>query len=222
MTQGRMGISGHSTLVKDYTSGAGAASYVQALAADLETDGLILTFNRLGSIPSIAGVRAWAAGYDLVPTRVLSGATGKANKVKFAVYPKASHAHAAPAFTGAALAAHQHALTGATFTGAALGNHQHDITTVAAGGGGTAMLTPAVAGPLEGGAQTNTNAVDAASGGTPAGTIGGSADAITAGTPAGTVAAIAANATTTGTATELTAAQNISGVTFYGEALGYA
>lgn len=40
------------------------------------------------------------------------------------------------------------------------GTHPHNITTVAAAGGGTAMLTPMVAGPLEGGAQVNTSAVD--------------------------------------------------------------
>lgn len=41
------------------------------------------------------------------------------------------------------------------------GTHPHNITTVAAAGAGTAMLTPMVAGALEGGAQVNTAAVDA-------------------------------------------------------------
>ena len=47
------------------------------------------------------------------------------------------------------------------FTVTTHGTHQHDITTVAAAGAGTAMLTPMVAGSLEGGAQVNTNAVNA-------------------------------------------------------------
>lgn len=61
------------------------------------------------------------------------------------------------AYTHASTAVDAHAGSAVT----AHGTHQHNVTTVAAAGGGTAMLTPMVAGALEGGAQTNTNAVDA-------------------------------------------------------------
>lgn len=215
---------------RSYTSKVGDNPYVQYVADDTLDDGIWFRFPELKYIPDVGrvSVKSSNGAYIVTPLRNCgTGTAGQANVVKCRVYVVSGHAHAAPAFAGSALGTHTHALTGATctFAGGAMATHQHDITTVGAAGGGAAMTEPAVAGPLEtaGAGQTNTNAVDAASAGTPAGTntVGGTADAITAGTPAGTVAAIAA-VTTVATLTELAAGQDISAITFYAEAEGYA
>lgn len=93
--------------------------------------------------------------------------------------------------------AHTHILTAS----GALATHQHDITTVGTAGGDN-ITEPAIAGALE----------DAGAGGTMANAV----DAKTAGTPAGT------NAVQTRAAdSEVIDTTNLSGVTIYGEAVGW-
>jgi hypothetical protein len=162
----------------------GPASYVQYVASDTVTTGeLVFAFNDLKVVDCIGSVNAWAQGYIVIPRRVCQG-----HIVKCQVYADAGHGHAAVAFTGNALA-----------------THQHNITTVGAAGGGKAMTEPVIPGPLEtaGAGQANTNAVDAASAGTPAGT---------------NAATVAVTTVAGGTSSELSAAENISGVTFYATA----
>lgn len=188
--------------VMDTTHAVGPVSYDSAARPTI-------TFNRLKTIESIEAVVITALGY-IVDVVSISG-----NIATYRVQWPAAHTHV---FTGNVLATHTHAVTGVTFTGNAMATHQHDITTVGAGGGGAAMTEPAAPGPLETAAagQTNTNAVDAASAGTPTGTIGGTADAITGGTPAGT------NANQTLAAmSEVPDTTVLNGVTFYASAFGY-
>lgn len=173
------------------TSQAGPASYDN-------TSRPTITFSDVRTIDSISDVQITNdGGYVAEPVSV-SG-----NIVTFLVRTGQN-----------AETAHTHASTGltATFAGSALAAHQHDVTTVTAAGGGAAMTEPAVAGSLEtaGAGQTNTNAVDGASAGTPAGsnTMGGN-------TASG-------GAITAGALDEVANATNLSGVTFYSTALGYA
>lgn len=134
-----------------------------------------ITFRNLKTINALEDVRIIAEGYIAIPTAV------NGNVVTFKVMTAPAHNHT---FT----------------TSGALATHQHDITTAVAGG--VAMTEPLVAGALEsfGGGITMANAVDAKTGGTPAGTNAANAVAIDA---------------------EITDGANLSGVTFRGEAIGW-
>lgn len=183
------------TAIQDYTTTAGPASYSSAARPTV-------TFARIRNIRSLQDVVIWAPGYDIDIVSISGNVA--TYRVRF---PTMAHTHT---FTGSAMGTHNH-----TFTGSAMGTHQHDITTVVAAGGGGALTDPAVAGPLEsaGGGQTNTNAVDAKTAGTPAGTN----TAITAGTPAGTNAN-----NTAAVSSEVPNTTNLAAVTFYCSAVGFA
>lgn len=86
-------------LVLDSQSKVGTNPYAVVVANDALTNGVTLTFSKLGYIPSLACIQTNGAvgGYRLVPTRIISigGASGgPKNTVKFKVEAGAGHVHA--------------------------------------------------------------------------------------------------------------------------------
>lgn len=165
------GLNGKNKIKQVFASQTGAANYQSASRPTF-------TFRNLKTINTITDVKLYAEGYILEPVSV-SG-----NVVTFKALWAPSHTH--------------------VFTGDALATHQHDITTVGPAGGGAAMTQKAAAPRTRletaGAGQTNSNAVDAKTGGTPTGT-----------NTAQTRAAFA----------EITNGTSLATVTLYGTAFGW-